>query len=334
MSTVTSLNPFAQAKAPTNAVADSSAQREAQEVQAMLVIAKRFPRDPVLAMDRILQACTRPTLAEGALYSYGRGGTDVTGPSIRLAEALAQNWGNLQFGIRELEQRNGESTVEAFAWDIETNTRQVKVFQVPHTRYTRQGSKRLEDPRDIYELVANQGARRLRACILGVIPGDVVEAAVKQCETTLNTSADTSPDAIKKMVEAFHQYGVTKEHIEKRIQRRLDSITPALIVQLRKIFVSLKDGMSQAADWFEIEAPVEQQPGQSRTDAVKDKLKGAGKSKQPAQPDPQDEALRQVEQAGRAPQAGAVDPATGEFFPSPDEEAAIREREMREAAGK
>lgn len=91
MSNITSLNPFSQSKVQTNVVAESSAQREAQEVQAMMVIAKRFPRDPVQAMDRILQACTRPTLAEGALYTYGRGGTDVTGPSIRLAETLAQN---------------------------------------------------------------------------------------------------------------------------------------------------------------------------------------------------------------------------------------------------
>ena len=164
-----------------------------QEVQAALVIAKKFPRDQVAAMDRILQACTRPSLAERALYQYARSGTDITGPSIRLAEMLAQNWGNIQFGIRELDQRNGESTVEAFAWDMETNTRQVKVFQVRHERHTKQRSYALEDPRDIYELVANQGARRLRACILGVIPGDVVEEAQHQCDVTLATKAQVTP---------------------------------------------------------------------------------------------------------------------------------------------
>ena len=42
---------------------------------------------------------------------------------------LAQNWGNIQYGIRELSSENGESTVEAFAWDVETNTRQTKVFR-------------------------------------------------------------------------------------------------------------------------------------------------------------------------------------------------------------
>ena len=56
------------------------------------MIARMNPRDPVKAMDRILNACTRPTLANAATYSYSRGGSDITGPTIRLAEAIAQGW--------------------------------------------------------------------------------------------------------------------------------------------------------------------------------------------------------------------------------------------------
>ncbi|MDB6134211.1 MAG: hypothetical protein JWM59_2454 [Verrucomicrobiales bacterium] len=224
--------------------------RAVQEVQAAMIVAKRFPRDEVAAVDRIINACTRPALANSAVYQYSRGGTDITGPSIRLAEAIAQNWGNLQFGIRELESRDGESTAEAFAWDLQTNTRQTKTFQVQHLRYTRNGSKQLNDPRDIYELVANNGARRLRACILGVIPGDVVEAALAQCETTMAANADTSPEAQQKIVAAFGKYGVTKEQLEARIQRRMDSITAAQVIALRKIMSSLKDGMSSPEEWF------------------------------------------------------------------------------------
>lgn len=251
-------SPFARPQAdasPMNAIAAAQQQREVAEVQGAIAIAKKFPRDEVEAMDRILQACTRPTLAESALYSYSRGGSDVTGPSIRLAEAMAQSWGNLQFGIRELEQRNGESTVEAYAWDCQTNVRQSKVFQVRHERHTKSGTKRLTDPRDIYELVANNGARRLRACILGVIPGDVTEAAVRQCEVTMRTKINVTPELVQSLLEKFATYGVTSEMIEKRIQRRMDSITPALVVNLGKIFNSLKDGMSAPHDWFDIAPP-------------------------------------------------------------------------------
>lgn len=233
-----------------DALVKAVSQREIAEAQGAMLLAQRFPRDEAQARDRILIACQRPGLAEGAMYTYARGGTDITGPSIRLAEAIAQEWGNLTFGIRELEQRAGQSTMEAFCWDLERNVRQVKQFQVPHVRHTRQGSYSLEDPRDIYETVANQGARRLRACILGLIPGDIVEAAVEQCEATIKAKADTSPAGLKKMLDGFGKFGVTKEQIEARLQRKLDAITPAQVVGLMKVYTSLKDGMSGPADWF------------------------------------------------------------------------------------
>ena len=252
------LNPFVThgvvQHAATSAT-DIASAREAQEVQAMIVVAKKFPRSPVQAMDRILQACTRPGLAESSLYQYGRGGTDISGPSIRLTEAIAQNWGNIQFGFREngrgMDAKGGYSDVEAYAWDLETNTRKPISFRVRHWRDTKKGGYALTDERDIYELIANQASRRVRNCVLALIPGDVVEAAQRQCEITLKTSADTSHEAVKKMVDAFAQFGVNRQQIEAKIQRRLDTITPALMVQMKKIYASLRDGMSSPDEWFE-----------------------------------------------------------------------------------
>ena len=254
MNAIVNQNPFAVTAPQTQAMAtvQADSQRAVAEVQAALVIAKQFPRNMTEAYDRIMNACQRYSLAQSAVYSYGRGGTSITGPSIRLAEALAQNWGNIQFGVRELSAENGESTVEAFAWDMETNTRQTKVFQVKHWRHTKNGGYKLTDPRDIYELVANNGARRLRACILGVIPGDVIDAAVNQCDQTIRASADTSPEGVQKLLKSFEKHGVTKEAVEKRIQCRIEAISPAQVVSLIKIGVSIKDGMSSAQDWFEM----------------------------------------------------------------------------------
>jgi hypothetical protein len=289
MNQITAHNPFAEqvVSPPVNtAAARTDQQRGVAEVQAAMMIARSNPRDVVGSMDRILNACTRPTLAEKALYTYARGGTDVTGPSIRLAEAVAQQWGNISFGIRELEQTPAASTVQAYAWDVETNTRREVTFQVPLVRHTKKGAYRLEDPRDIYEMVANQGARRLRACILAVIPGDVIEAAVEQCENTLHAKADVGPDAQAKMVAAFKEFGVTKEMIEARIQRRLDAIQPAQMVALKKVFLSLRDGMATAGEFFELPVAVEadKSAAASRTDALKSKLKATAAPAEPSEP--------------------------------------------------
>ncbi len=229
--------------------------RQAQEVQAAMVIAKKFPRDEVQSFNRIMRACQRKTLAEQAMYEYPRGGTKVTGPSIRLAEAMAQNWGNLDYGIVELEQKNGESQVMAYAWDLETNTRQTKIFSVPHIRSTKKGNVTLTDPRDIYELVANQGARRVRACILGVIPGDVIDSALVQCNATLLSDNGDKPliDLVRDAAALFQSdYGVTIQMLEKFIGCKSESFTMNDLIRLKRVYKSLKDGMAKREDYFEM----------------------------------------------------------------------------------
>lgn len=236
------------------AAAEMMISRQAQEVQAAMVVAKRFPRDEQASQNRILQACTRLSLAESAMYEYPRGGENVTGPSIRLAEVMAQNWGNLDFGITELEQKNGESTVMAYCWDLETNTRQTKIFTVPHVRSTKKGSYALTDPRDIYEIVANQGARRLRACILGIIPGDVVDAAVSQCETTLMAEKDLKA-RVSRTIEAFkNDFGVPVQCLEQVIGCNAEAFTVQAVVRLGKIYNSIKEGRSDVSAHFNVPA--------------------------------------------------------------------------------
>lgn len=174
-----------QAPAARSAGAELIASREVQEVQVAMVAAKRFPRDVYGAYNRIMQDCKRRTLAEKAMYEYPRGGQTVTGPSIHLARSIARSWGNLDSGFKVLDQTATESTVMAYCWDLETNYRETKVFTVKHVRETKKGAYPLTDSRDIYELIANQSARRERSCILSVIPQDIVDAAVGECSATL-----------------------------------------------------------------------------------------------------------------------------------------------------
>ena len=245
--------------------------RQAQEVQAAMIVAKKFPRDEIESFNKILRACQRKSLAEQSMYEYPRGGQKVTGPSIRLAEALAQNWGNLDYGIIELEQKEGESQIMAYAWDLESNTRQTKIFSVPHIRSTKQGSKKLTEPRDIYELVANQGARRLRACILGVIPGDVIDAAIEQCEVTLKSNnIEPLIDRVRKMVKVFEDnFSVTKEMLEEFLGCSSEAFSENDFIRLRKVYGSLKDGMAKREDYFKIK-PAEKSAFEMEKATVKD----------------------------------------------------------------
>jgi hypothetical protein len=129
------------------------------------------------------------------------------------------------------------------------------VFTVRHERHSRNGKTQLTDPRDIYEMTANQGARRLRACILGVIPGDVQDLAVEQCAATLKgASQEPLIDRIRKMVSRFDELSVTQQMLEKRLGHKIDACNEQDLVSLRQIYTSIKDGMSTREQWFELAA--------------------------------------------------------------------------------
>ena len=312
-------------------------ERATAESQAGFVVAKRFPRNSKSALNRVLSSCGRKTLAEQAEYVFPRGGQTVSGPSIRLAEAIAQNWGNIQFGIRELQQIEGASMLMAYCYDLETNTRAERIFTVKHVRKARGQVTQLTDPRDIYEMAFNQGARRLRACILQVIPGDVVELAVEACRATLAaTDADTTPENIAKMLEAFKALDVTKEMIEARLGKKVEAIRPEEMVQLRKIFTSLNDGMSKVDQWFDVSAgaadlkeKLDQAAGKkTKAEAAKEepkKAKKGKKTKKKAEKPPQE--AEEPPQTASKPESEPEDeepeePSEGASEPSDDDFAA------------
>jgi hypothetical protein len=250
------LNPFESERGLSQATSTGAmveTERAIAEVQAAIMLAKRFPRDKVTAVDQILTQCTRISLAESAIYSYPKGGQEITGPSIRLAEVIAQSWGNFQFGWDELSRREGMSEILAFAWDVETNVRRTMKFVVRHWRDTKKGGYAIKDERDIYELCANQAQRRVRACILNTIPGDVTEAAVAQCDETIKLKSPVTAESIQRLLGAFEEFGVSKAQIEKRLGRKVgvDSMNAAVMAQLRKIYTGIRDGMSKVEEFFE-----------------------------------------------------------------------------------
>ena len=234
------------------------ASRAIAEAQGKLIIAKRFPRDEVQSYAKAMEACQRPTMAAKAFYSFPRGGQTVEGPTIRFAEELARCWGNIDYGIKELSQDDGKSEMQAYAWDLETNAQSVQNFTNPHKREkTDKRTKTvvmetLTGQRDIYENNANMATRRLRSRILAILPAWFVEDAIAECKKTLAGQNDTPLiDRVKKMVVQFAKLGVTQEMIEKRLKRKVDTMTSDDFVEYVGIYNAVKGGESKIADWFD-----------------------------------------------------------------------------------
>lgn len=268
-------NPYAVAKAQTdimpdqqrhesgNALAANSEARAIASVKAQVIMAKQFPRDPAYAMTRILEECKRPTLAERATYSFPRGNETVTGPSIRLAEVMARNFGNMTYGYEVLERRPGRgkepgsSIIRAYAWDLETNLLIDRQFEVKHWRTTRSGGYAIKEDRDIYELEANMSARRIRACILQMIPGDVTDAAVAACRKTASSgiiemmaNPETRAKLISQMLRIYAKMGVTQDDLEDALNAKVDNWTADTMLKLKEMKNSLEDGTVTMGDYF------------------------------------------------------------------------------------
>jgi len=290
--------------------------RVVAEVQVAMTIAQARPRREAEVWARMNRACSRPAFATQAMFAFRRGGTMVTGPSIRLAEELARCFGNLDYGFRELERDGGGSRVLAYAWDQEANVRVQREFHVAHIRDTRAGGKALTAERDKYEAVASQAQRRVRACLLEIIPGDLVERAVEVCAKTIR-DGDGRPlaDRVRDAVVAFAEYGVTEEQVEAYLQHPIRATVPEELPRLAQVFRGLRDGMLDVREVFPIGAPRKGQPAgesQAKRQAAQDG-QDSPKEDNPAR-EPAPEA-----KAAHAPHSDAQDEPQDMPTPPPDD---------------
>lgn len=258
-------------------------------IQASLSVAAARPRNEQRSIAQIQTSCQRVRLAESATYTYAKGGQDITGPSISLVVQVALAWGNLDWGYRELSRGHGESTVEAYAWDQQTNARYSRQFIVPHRIRVRGGQRQLRED-ELADWIANQAQRRVRTCLENVIPRDVIEEAVDECARTLKANIDLDPGKIMQMVERFSELGVTQDQIVAKLQRSVDAIQPAQYLAMRRIYVAIKDGLQTVDQAFPVAESAAAEPKQSQGEKLIAKAKAKPKAKKPAKPKPKPDA--------------------------------------------
>jgi hypothetical protein len=233
--------------------------RAIAQVQAMVIVAQQCPRSTQAAIRAMEEACRQEELAQRAFFRFPRAGETVSGPSVHLARELARCWGNIEHGVTELRRDDlaSESEMQAFAWDLETNTRSASIFIVPHKRDTRAGVKDLTDMRDIYENNANNGARRLREAIFSVLPVWYREQAIALCQKTLEDGGGKPlATRIAEAVKAFEQRHVSPARLAAKFGHdSVDDLTAVDLGQLAVIYDSLKQGTITVDDEFPPEQP-------------------------------------------------------------------------------
>lgn len=227
-----------------------------ERIQAMAVIAHRFPRVHAKVEAALLQECNDEFMADLAEYPAQavRGGRPpAIRPSIRLMEMVARKYGNLLYGFRILDSNDKESYCEAYAWDLETNSQTLDEFTVPHMADRRDGPVKVTQPREIRDLVVNVCKRRLRTCLEANIPKGLVNVAVQACRSTLEHKGGAGKDQVKALLDAFEsEFGVDKRQIARFLGHSAATVNKSEIITLRQIYAALRDGMAEVDQYFDI----------------------------------------------------------------------------------
>ena len=258
MTTLDNLAPTRTVAAPLASQATAVEQaRAVAEVAAAVKVAQEFPRDESRALHRMREACRQKALAERAFYSVPRAGRQIEGASVHLARELASCWGNIDYGIRELRRDDdaGQSEMQAWAWDQETNTRSSRSFIVPHARMEGKGaSKRRAPLTDLGDISNNNNsvaARAVRETIFTVLPTWFTEEAKSLAGQTLRDGGGaTVAQQTAGLIANFGSLGVTRADLERRIGAKAAEWTEDHLAALRVIGGSITRGESTREQEF------------------------------------------------------------------------------------
>ena len=231
--------------------------RAVAEVAAAVRVAQDFPRDTNRASEAARDLCSRLAVAQRAFYEVPNRGA---GLSVHIARELARLWGNLDYGVRELARNDvrGESEMQAWAWDQQTNTRTVRSFIVPHAKSLRGGGRKdLVDLNDIYLNNQNIGARAVRECIFAVLPQPLLAEAEALLRATLERG-DGKPIEQRRddAEDAFKAIKVTLKQLEARVGQPKAQWSARDIADLVRAYTSITQDGIPVAEFFP-EVPVE-----------------------------------------------------------------------------
>jgi hypothetical protein len=234
------------------------------EIDQQISTARAYPRSIDRAVKNIVALATLDEeTAEECCYALvrkkkkkSRGRVEdekenkpIEGPSIRLAEIAAQQWGNNRNGAEVVEVNRQEKYVaaEGFFWDLETNAATKMV--VRRSISTWDGGIFSADMIIVTGNAACAIAKR--NAILAGVPRCIYRPAYAKAREIIAGTAETLSANRVKAIDAFKRFAVTPDQIFEALGVEGEGdIKPSHIATLRAMFSTLKNSESTVEEMF------------------------------------------------------------------------------------
>lgn len=194
-----------------------AAELDRAQVDVQIATAHRFPRSIKKFQDDALSMATaNHETAASCFYKLPRGGKNIEGPSIRLAEIVASCWGNLRIQARIIGDDGKFVVAQCVAHDLEKN---VAMSAETRRRVTNKEGVRFND--DMIGVTANAACSiAIRNAIFKVVPKTFVDIVYGQAKkVAIGTSATLSERREKAFAFFAEKYGVPRERVLKALDR-------------------------------------------------------------------------------------------------------------------
>lgn len=218
------------------------------EIDMQISTAKMYPRNVERALAAMVaMATTDEETAGDCHYALKRNGNLIEGLSVRMAEIIADCWGNLRVQTRIVGNDGKTITAQGVCHDLETNV--AISVEVKRRITTREGETFSED----MQVMAGNAASAIafRNAVLKVVPKAVTKNVCNLVYQKAKGKAIEIPVAWQNCKNTFAKVGVGENMLLWYLQiKNAEEVTGEHISLLRGTYNSLHEGTTTVMDCF------------------------------------------------------------------------------------
>lgn len=219
------------------------------EIDIQISTAKKYPRDLAVFQNRCkAMIATSAEVAAGCNYLLTRANKSIKGPSIRMAEIIQNNWGNMRTAAKVLDEGKEFIVVQGACHDLESNVAvQVEVKR----RITNKEGKRYGADM-VQTTTAAAISIAMRNAIFKVIPNVYTKQFAAYAEKVATGSDKSFPELVKEWFQVFIDAGVSEDRILQKLNlEKKTQVSKAHLAILQGIYTAIDENMST----LEVEFP-------------------------------------------------------------------------------